>query len=429
MIQRSAAGAVFALLPAIAAVAGVGENALADPFSEISCPESVAAIARCYSARDGNGAWLLAALPRQWNRGLVVHAHGGPRLGPPGKDDSHRDLERYGAMVAAGYAWVGSTYRRGGYGVRRAAADVENSRLAFVEAWGQPARTLLHGQSWGGNVAAKAAELYALDDNGGNNYDAVLVTNGVLTGGTGAYGFRADLRAVYQYFCGNHPAPDEPQYPLWQGLPAGSTMTRVDLRQRINACTGVDMPPGDRGAHQQARLDDILAVTGIAESQLVAHLAWGTFHFRDLVQRHLHGGNPFDNTAVIYQGSADDEALNSGVERFAADPSAVALLAYDADLSGQIVLPTLAVHARHDPVVSSRAPAAYGQTVAAAGRGDLFVYALTDESNHSRLLDGTYLTILAAVEDWLDGGKRPQPEAFQALCISLVPEPAGCRFP
>src|SRR5690606_3559227 len=137
-------------------------------------------------------------------------------------------------------------------------------------------------------------------------------------------GFRADLRAVYQFFCRNHPAPGEVQYPPWQGLPADARMTRDDLRTRVDACTGIDASPSQRPPAKAARLADILAVTGIGEAQLVSHLAWGTFHFRDLVQRRLDGGNPFDNTGTVYRGSRDDEALNAGVERFAADPAAVA---------------------------------------------------------------------------------------------------------
>ena len=47
----------------------------------------------------------------------------------------------------------------------------------------------------------------------------MLLTSGVLAVNARAYDFRADLRAVYQYYCRNHPRPDEPpplssrQYP------------------------------------------------------------------------------------------------------------------------------------------------------------------------------------------------------------------------
>lgn len=416
---------LFGAAALLAAPAVAGDAAVA--FVPATCPASVAAFARCHSARDANGAWLLVAVPQKWNRRLIVHAHGGPRLDAPQDGDSAEDLDRFAVMVRAGYAWIGSTYRRGGYGVRVAAADVDNSRRVFWAHWGRPERTLLHGQSWGGNVAAKAAELYALDADGRTNYDAVLTTNGVLTGGTRAYGFRADLRAVYQYYCRNHPAPDEAQYPLWQGLPADVRMSREELRRRVNACTGLDTP-NERTPAQVARLRDILAVTGIAEPQLLAHLAWGTFHFRDLVQKRLGGRNPFDNTATVYRGSHDDKALNAGVERFAADSDALARLGYDADLSGLIVAPTLTVHALHDPVVSHAADAAYAATVRGAGRGHLLAQLSTDESDHSRLRDATYLHALQALESWLDSGAPPSAQSVQRACMAVATDPRDCRF-
>jgi hypothetical protein len=397
-------------------------------FERLACPDALAAHAHCHSARDARGAWVLVAMPRQWNRRLVVHAHGGPRLGEPAQGDSLEDLDRFAVMVRAGYAWVGSSYRQGGYGVRRAAEDVEASRQAFVAVWGAPERTLLHGQSWGGNVAAKLAELHALDDAGQPRYDAVLLTNGVLTGGTRAYRFRADLRAVYQYYCRNHPAPGEPSYPLWQGLPAASTMDRAALEARVNACTGLDRPAERRSPAQSAALRDILAVTGVREDTLVAHLAWGTFHFRDLVQRHLEGGNPFDNARTVYRGSRDDAALNRDITRFAADPKAVERLAYDADLSGQIVLPTLTVHAQGDPVVSPAAQHVYAATVSAAGRRHLLAQVRTDESDHSRLGDATLLTALRGLERWLDSGVAPDPTGLQQDCLAQAASPADCRF-
>jgi len=417
--------AIAALL--LTAAAAQASEAQAS-FSATPCPQSVASVAQCHAARDSNGAWLLVAMPKQWNRRLIVHAHGGPRLGEPKDGDSAEDLDRFAVMVRAGYAWIGSTYRRGGYGVRMAAEDVDNSRRIFWQKWGKPDWTLLHGQSWGGNVAAKAAELYALDSDGKQNYTAVLTTAGLLFGGTRGYTFRADLRAVYQYYCHNHPRPDETQYPLWQGLPAGARMSRDELRKRIDDCTGLESPPKNRTPQQAANLRDILAVTGVAEKQLASHLAWGTFHFQDMVQLRLGGRNPFDNSKTVYRGSHDDVALNAGIERFSADPQALAALAYDADLSGLIVLPTLNVHAQHDPVVSVQALAAYADTVQAAGRGALLAQAVTDENDHSRMRDATYLTALHALEKWLQGGARPDAASMQSACLAAQQSPPDCRF-
>lgn len=397
-------------------------------FASVACPEAIEDYADCHAVRETQGAWVLVAMPREWNRRLVVHAHGGPRLGDPELAETLEDLARFAVMVREGYAWVGSSYRRGGYGVRVAAEDVERSRQLFVAQWGAPQRTLLHGQSWGGNVVAKLAELHALDDGGQPRYNAVFTTNGVLSGGTRAYGFRADLRAVYQHYCRNHPAPDEPGYPLWMGLPEGSSMDRAMLEDRVNACTGLDRSPGQRTEAQSAALRDILAVTGVREDTLVAHLAWGTFHFRDLVQRHLGGRNPFDNRQVRYRGSADDDALNAEVERFDADPVALARLGYDADLSGLIVLPTLTMHAAADPVVSPSAQNAYAAVVASAGRSALLAQVRTDESDHSRPGDVHVSAALRGLERWLDTGVAPDAAALQQDCLAQAPSPADCRF-
>ncbi len=50
----------------------------------------------------------------------------------------------------------------------------------------------------------------------------------------------------------------------------------------------------------------------------------------------LDGRNPFSNRGVRYSGSHDDKALNKGVERFAADPSARRDLSWDSDLTGDV---------------------------------------------------------------------------------------------
>lgn len=408
-------------LATLAVVAGLGmagpavAGAIAPRVER--CPDTLPAGTRCWSGRAESGAWYWYARPVEWNGALIVHAHGGPRLGEPERDDTREDLERFSIMVAEGYAWAGSTYRRGGYGVRMAAEDTDQLRQIVWDRFGQPERTLLHGQSWGGNVAAKAAELYAVAADGSRNYDGVLLTSGVLSGGTRAYGFRADLRAVYQYFCGNHPRPDEVQYPLWQGLPqAQGTMPRAEIAARVETCTGIGLPAADRTPAQSHSLRNIVSVTGIQGDQLVAHLAWATNLFQDLVWNRLNGRNPFDNSGRTYRGSDDDAALNQGVQRFSFDPVAVAALAYDSDLTGQIVVPTLTLHARYDPTVFVEHSASYAETVKGAGRSELLTQFYTTETSHSRLSAPQYAALAQALEQWLDTMNKPTPADLIALC-------------
>ncbi|MFE7499620.1 hypothetical protein ACFU6O_10995 [Streptomyces albidoflavus] len=384
------------------------------PPTAAECPPRLASTARCWTGQDDNGAHWTMAVPADWNGSLVVHAHGGPDLGDTSDPErSTGDLERFAVMVEEGYAWAGSAYRRGGYGTRMAAADTENVRRLFTEHFGRPGRTYLHGQSWGGNVAAKTAETYGTKPGA---YDGVLLTNGVLGGGSRGYDHRVDLRVVYQYYCRNHPRPTEPQYPLWKGLRAGSTLTSAGLRARLDECTGLTSAPADRTALQQRNLDDILAVTRIPERSLEAHLRFATFTFRDLVTSRLDGRNPFGNQGVRYTGSHDDKALNAGVERFAPDPTARRDLSWDSDLTGKVNLPVLTLHAIDDPTAFVEHESAYRATLHGAGRAGNLVQTFTKESEHSGLSDAEYATSLAALDTWARTGRAPTPRTVAASC-------------
>ncbi|WGF86865.1 alpha/beta hydrolase family protein [Marinivivus vitaminiproducens] len=419
----------FYLAVAAMMCAGASWSARAQEQDAAACPEMLPAETRCYSGQVASGAFYWIAIPREWNRTLVVHAHGGPR-GEPDPEETREDLERFAVTVREGYAWIASTYRRGGYGVRMAAEDTEAMRALFWQRFGRPDRTLVHGQSWGGNVAAKLAELYAIDASGAQVYDGVILTSGLIAGGTRAYDFRADLRAVYQYYCGNHPRPEETQYPVWQGLPAGQAMKRSELEARVDECTGLDTPAEQRSDTQKRNLANILGVIPIEEDSLVSHLSWATNTFADLVNDRLDGRNPFSTEDVRYTGSDDDDALNAGVARFAADPWAVARLAYDSDMSGLIVLPTLTLHALHDPTVFASQERVYHDVVAHAGRSDLLVQTFTDETTHSKLSTPQYAALFAAMDAWLDRDEKPDRLSVEQLCQDVYAKryDEPCRF-
>ena len=239
--------------------------------SRTACPPGVPSTATCLGGRDSKGAYYLIAKPADWNGRLVLHAHGGPSLAAPTAERAVEDLTRWAIAVKAGYAWAGSTFRQGGVEVLAAAEDTERLRGIFLQHVGRPKLTILHGQSWGAGVAARAAETYTAQTVGQRPYDAVLLTAGVLAGGTHSYDFRTDLRVVYQYLSRNHPRPDEPQYALNLGLPADSTMRQADLAVRINECLGLDRPSAARTPEQVAKIDTLAKVVRIPAAQIQAN--------------------------------------------------------------------------------------------------------------------------------------------------------------
>ncbi len=426
-VRRALATASVLVVPNVALHAQASRE-IAQPAT---CPETVAAQSRCLSGRDSSGAYFWFAIPPQWNGTLVVHAHGGPELGDPKADRVAADLARWSIWTRAGYAYAGSGFHQGGVAVGSAADDVEHVRQLFVQQIGAPTRTILHGQSWGASVAAKTAERYAKLANGKSPYDAVLLTSGVLGGGSLSYDFRFDLRVVYQAVCNNHPRADEPAYPLWQGLPLDALLTRAQLATRVDECTGVRLPAAQRSAQQQQNLADILGAVAIPESSLIAHLNWGTWHFQDIVFRRLAGRNPFSNAGVRYSGTHDDSALNARAFRATADAAARADFAADADLTGRIAVPVLTMHAINDPTAFVELESAFRETMQRGGSASRLVQLFTDDSEHSYLSDAQYVTAMQALLAWVERGTKPSPASAAAQCKTVnqafTPE-TGCRF-
>jgi hypothetical protein len=399
----------------------------APPLAE--CPGAVPSGARCWRGQDSAGAHYLMVMPERWNGVFVLHAHGGPTLGDPKAERADEDIKRWAITVKAGYAWAGSVFRQGGVAVRSAAEDTERVRRIFVQHVAVPRRTLLHGQSWGAGVAAKAAEMFATAANGRSPYDGVLLSSGVLAGGTKSYDFRLDLRVVYQYLCGNHPKADEAVYPLWMGLPADSKLTRTELAARVDACLGVRKPAAQRSAEQARKLKIIVDVIKIPETSVLAHLNWATWHFQDIAQQRTQGKSPFDNHGVDYRGSPDDAALNAGVLRYRADAQAVAAFGADTDLEGRIPVPVLTVHAIHDPTAFVELESAFRETMRRGGSADRLVQIYSDDREHSYLSDPVYPALFAALLQWVERGDKPTPAAIAERCKAFEAEfGPGCRL-
>jgi len=407
-----------------AAIGSTDEIAAEPAPKSTPCPSAVPASVRCLRGRDNQGAFYVIAMPAEWNGVLVLHAHGGPLLGPPTLARVEEDLSRWSIVPRAGYAWAGTSYHQGGVAVRSAGEDLERLRAIFLRDVAKPRTTLAHGQSWGGNVAAKAAETFAA----GKPYDGVLLTSGVIAGGTRAYEHRLDARVVYQYLCGNHPKPSEPQYPLWMGLPEDSALTRDELKRRVDQCLGLSLPAADRSPEQTRRLRTIVNVVHIPESSVPDELAFATFTFRDIARR-AGWRSVFGNVGARYLGSDDDVALNAGVARYAADPQAVSRYNDDADLTGLIDVPVLTMHAIDDPVAFVEMEQRFGEKMRAAGHAGNLVQTFSQDRVHSYVSDATYVALLDALRTWVVEGRKPTPADVAAGCVAAQDHFAStCHF-
>lgn len=390
------------------------------PVSKV-CPEGVPAGATCLRGQDSASAHYLIVMPAKWSGVLVVHAHGGPSYGPPKTSRADEDIKRWAITVKEGHAWAGSVFRQGGFAVTTAAEDTERVRRIFVDHVAKPRTTLLHGQSWGAMVAARAGEMFP------KSWDGILLTSGVVAGPT-TYDFRLDIRALYQHLCNNHPLPTEPAYPLSIGLPTDSKLTPAELAKRANECLGTATPAAQRTPQQAQKLKTIVDVLKMPERSVLSHLNWGTFALRDVVSKN-GGAAPLGNTKVQYVGSSDDAQLNARIPRFQPDPKAAAMFSADVNHHGRFSVPVISSHAINDSTVFVEGQDALHQKMVAAGTADRLVQTYVDSSEHSYWGDAHYPPLFNALLDWVVKGQKPTAEGIDQRCKQLnATQPKDCRF-
>ncbi|MBI1746316.1 MAG: hypothetical protein HYR55_06975 [Acidobacteria bacterium] len=365
----------------------------------------------CIRGQDEAGAYYFIAVPANYNNRLVLWNHGYD-LAPPQPLLRLMDLGYGSLLLNEGFAVAASSYRSGGWVVADGAADTENLRKLFVETYGQPDYTYVVGASEGGIITAAIAELYGTDANGNLQYNGALPMCGPLAGGRRNFYGAFDLRVVYQYYCRNLPRPTEPQYELYLGLRPGDTLTQPELYARINECTGIDLPPGDRSTTQRANLANILNVAKIPEGFLKTDLSYATFAMAELVQGRTRGGSPVTNLGVMYSGSTDDAALNRDVYRHGSDPDAVEYIRGSYDTTGVVPMPTLTIHTIGDGLVIVENERAYRELF----KGDDLFQTYTLAPGHCQFTFSEFEAVFHALQEWVVDGTRPSHDRVLALC-------------
>lgn len=112
---------------------------------------------------------------------------------------------------------------------------------------------------------------------------------------------------------------------------------------------------------------------------------------------------------MAYAGSSDDEALNSGVARFQADPPGLSYLARWYEPTGKLRIPMLTLHTTGDGLVPIIQQDWYEQRVAEQGYSNNLVRRTIDRYDHCTFsLDEEVQAFLDLV-NWVDNAVEPSP--------------------
>jgi pimeloyl-ACP methyl ester carboxylesterase len=328
-----------------------------------------------------NGAAFRIDIPENWNGGLVVYCHG--YAAKPGTFDDRKLPLQLAVFTDQGYAVAQSGYATGGWAIQEAAVDTEALRRYFVTKHGKPKETYITGHSMGGFLTMMLSETYP------TTYDAAMPLCGPLAApvwfmSRGAF----DWMVLFNYyFPGILPDPTK--------IPSDFANNRA-LQDKIEqALEGA--PEKAAALRRQNNLK--------SNKDLAGTMAFVSYLIKELQDR--AGGNPFDNRNVIYNGTLDDNMVNSAIPRYAADPKAVAYLNTYYAPTGRIQKPMLAIHTSYDPLVPVYIPNMYEATVEQAGSGALFVQQFVKHDGHCAILPEEISRGFTELRTWKATGSRP----------------------
>jgi pimeloyl-ACP methyl ester carboxylesterase len=339
------------------------------------------------------GAQFRIDIPASWNGELVMHCHGYSWI--PGRPFDASKSDRVAEVFALdGYAVAQSGYSAGGYAVREAVQDTEALRRYFERKYGRAKQTWVTGESMGGYLTMMLMEMFPDTYAGGLPLCAPLAPATFFVKAT-----VFDLLVLFEYFLpGLLPSPGR--------VPADYVMTMERPTALLKALDAKPAVAAELRRFSTARTNQEL-------STLVDLY---TYILKEMQQR--WGGNPFDNRDTIYFGLGDDDAVNDGVKRYAAEPRAVELAQRYYTPTGRLSGPLLSVRTIYDQVVPAPASNRYAEIAQGAGRGMLFAQKYVKGAGHCAIRPEEVRAGFAELRQWKRTGERPKPGALIVTKVS-----------
>jgi pimeloyl-ACP methyl ester carboxylesterase len=324
-----------------------------------------------------NDAPFYIEIPAQWNKGLVLYAHGYTLANsrPPAQESPRMKGVR-DAFLSRGFAFAASDYSAQGWAVKEAIEDTEALRRYFVSKYGAPSETYITGHSMGGHITMAIIERYP------EAYQGALPMCGPLGAAidflnSGVFDMLVTFEALF---------------PGTIGSPYGPS---AETAGKVKTAIAANPERAARYAQRYGRTADQLP-----GALALFHVIAGELKIRA-------GGEPFDNRNHIYAGFGDDAALNRAVKRYAGVPSAREYVRQYASPTGRITDPILAIHTTSDALVLGSDVTAYEVPAALAGTSESFVARFVEANGHCNFTPAQTGNAFDALLGWARHGTRP----------------------
>ncbi len=334
----------------------------------------------------GPGASYYIYIPPEWNRDLILYAHG--YVFPPDvvpsevwvellklgikQPQPEIDVWLRDALLSEGYAVAYSTFSEDGYALKDGVIRTRQLRGLFIDNFGKPAHTYLVGYSLGGAISLMLAEKNP------ELFSGALLVSGFVGGGQMQIDYVANAYLLLYHYL-TEPSEPEPIPILPHILDIPEEFTYVALLELVSKLgPALDdltifqllsvrvKAKGDPGPGSPVfQVSPGAGYFEILEA-IASPLLFGLLGTNDILGR-THDRVMFDNT--------DTEYLNLvpgiDVERFTSTPDAENYLKHWYEPTGKLQIPVLTLHNKYDAIVPYYQEAAYKDKVSDAGSSDM----------------------------------------------------------
>jgi dienelactone hydrolase len=332
------------------------------------------------------GAAYEIIVPANWNKKLVLYAHG--YVAPNSPNPTFRKNALASVFLDRGFAFARSAYQHDGWALPEGVDDTENLRQYFIKKYGKVDSTFITGQSMGGGITIASIEKYPKIYAGGlalcplaNRpyvqtkiaFDALITFNAL---------FPDVLPKVSDIVSGKAPA-------LFTGGMREMAQKSKEIAEKISI---YPEKVAIFAKNYEIKVKDVpfclLFMDGI---------------LRDVYKQ--SNGNPYDNTNTLYVNFPDDWELNQKVERIAATASADRLTKYDR--TGSIDKPILMMHTSYDQLISPTALVNYDNLVHQAHKEQNLKVFYTNGQGHCNFTPQETATAFDALRSWSKTKQKP----------------------
>lgn len=349
-----------------------------------------------------NGAAYEIQIPENWNKKLVMYAHG---YEPPA-------TQRFGmqpnpvlnVFLNKGFAVARSAYKRNGWALPEGVDDTEGLRQLFVKKFGKPDSTFMTGHSMGGGITVATIEKFPKIYNGGLAlcplssrpydqtkiaFDSYSIFNAL---------FSNPLPKLADVMSGKAPAVFTGEFPD-RIRKAYEIVNKIENKDQL--------------------LDKFAELHGLKREDLPFNLMFIDGVLRDVAAQ--TGGNPYDNTNTFYSGYPDDWTLNQTVERLAATSSNQRLTTYDR--TGIVDKPLLMMHTTYDQLITPQYGLVnYDNLVHAQRKEHNLKTFYTNGQGHCAFSNEQTATAFDALRSWAKSGKKPAEMAIASPPMPKQPD-------